>query len=370
VAGVRVPEPARRIAFLITSSGVGGAEHQVRDLALGMRVRGWDASAFEHLPRAGIETISLAMRQGSPDPRAFARLAAWLRRWRPTVLHAHMVHANLLARLVRPISRTPVVICTIHTQRQGARWRAVAYRATDRLSHLTTAVSDVARRDAVSAGAVPAGRIVVVPNGIDPGRWRHDIAARTRVRDEMGLGDTFLWLVAGRLTDAKDLPNLVAAVGELDVAQDQVRVAIAGTGPNEAALRSLVDSSGLASTILFLGGRDDVPALMSAADAYVMSSAWEGLPLVLLEAGASGLPIVATDVGGNREAVIDGEGGYVVPARDHVALAAAMERVMGLSEPERTSMGAAARRHIGSTFDITVVLDRWEQIYADVLARR
>jgi glycosyltransferase involved in cell wall biosynthesis len=119
-----------------------------------------------------------------------------------------------------------------------------------------------------------------------------------------------------------------------------------------------------------LGERSDVSDLMSAADAFVMSSAWEGLPLVLLEASASSLPIVTTDVGGNREAVSEGISGYVVPARDPAALSLGMQRLLDLDHAERLAMGAAARALMASTFDMTVVSARWQAIYGEHLKRR
>jgi glycosyltransferase involved in cell wall biosynthesis len=368
-----------RIAFLITSSGVGGAEHQVRDLALGLRSRGMEVAAvsmlpidssFEALMMSGIETSSLAMTRGIPDPRALGRLRAWLGTWRPDVLHAHMVHANLLARLARAITNVPVVVCTMHSQNQGPRWRSLAYRLTDRLSDVTTSVSAVARRDAVRTGAAPAGRIIVMHNGVDLSRYGPGEAARARSRQELNVAGVFVWLAAGRLTEAKDYPNLIAACGSLRHSNRDWRLVIAGSGPLDDALKRQVRAAGLDDKIQFLGQRADMPDVMRAADAFILSSAWEGLPLVLLEASASGLPIVATEVGGNGEAVIDGENGYLVPARDSGALAGAMSRVMDSTPEERARLGAAGRRHIVATFDMESVLDRWVQVYRDALAAR
>ena len=106
---------------------------------------------------------------------------------------------------------------------------------------------------------------------------------------------------------------------------------------------------------------------MSAADAFVMSSAWEGLPLVLLEASASSLPIVTTDVGGNREAVQDGLSGFLVAPRDAHALALGMRRLLGLDEGERLAMGAAARDLMATTFDMDAVSARWQAMYRSLL---
>jgi glycosyltransferase involved in cell wall biosynthesis len=365
-----------RITYLATSSWTGGAERQVHDLAVRMQQDGWDVNVismlplgptFADLPGLGIPTESLGMRRGFGDPRALVRLAVLLRDARTDVLHAHMVHANLLARLSRLVRRTPVVISTMHNQYQGARWRMVAYRLTDRLGDATTSVSEVARLDAIRLGAVAEDRIVTVPNGIELARFSRDDVARARLRHELALGDGFVWLAVGRLASAKDYPNLIEAFARLREAHDPGRLLILGAGPDEAIVRGRIEQAGLAGRVRLLGERPDVPDLMSAADAFVMSSAWEGLPLVLLEASASSLPIVTTDVGGNREAVHDGVTGFVVPPRDAEALAIAMRRLLDLDEGEREAMGRAARALMISTFDMDVVSARWQSMYRSLL---
>ena len=344
-----------RVTYLSTTSGGGGAERQVHDLAIRLADMGWDVSAvsmlpldvsFEGLPEAGVAVGSLGMRQGRPDPRALYRLARVLRERRPDVLHAHMVHAILLARLSRFAWRTPVVVSTMHSQYQGAAWRMVAYRATDRLSDATTSVSDVARRDAIRHGAVSSERIVTVPNGIDLGRYAPDAGGRARVRRDLGLGEGFVWLAVGRLTVAKDYPNLIRAFALLQQAGARSRLLIAGTGLEEGNVRSMIEAAGLGGDITLLGTRSDVPDLMRAADGFVMSSAWEGLPLVILEAAASSLPIVATDAGGNREAVLDGKTGFIVRPKDDRALADGMRRLLDLDAGDRRELGQAGRRHV------------------------
>jgi len=119
-----------------------------------------------------------------------------------------------------------------------------------------------------------------------------------------------------------------------------------------------------------LGVRRDIPDLLNATDAFVLPSLWEGMPLTLLEASATALPIVATDVGGNAEVVLEGKTGYLVPVRDTNALAQAMLRVMSLSEADRITMGQAGRKHIVQNFDLERVVDRWEALYRELLQRK
>jgi glycosyltransferase involved in cell wall biosynthesis len=367
-----------RVMYLTTASGVGGAEKQVHDLAVTMHARGWQVTAvsmlpladvFADLPAAGIPTFTLGMTRGRPSLRAVWRLHRFIRAERPHVLHCHMIHANLLGRLTHLLDRQPVVISTMHNQNQGGGWRRLAYRLTDRLSDRTTTVSRMALEAAVSQGLAPRSRMLLMPNGVDVEAYAPDRSARERIRRTLAPNGEFLWLAVGRLTAAKDYANMVAAFAHAaDGESASSRLVIAGEGPMARSVEALIEEAALGDRIRLLGPREDIPALMQAADGLVMSSAWEGLPLVLLEAGASGLPAVVTDVGGSRDVIVEGVTGHVVPPRDAVALAGAMSRVEGLSSEARRKMGLAAREHVTSRFDLDAVAARWEALYLDLLA--
>lgn len=145
---------------------------------------------------------------------------------------------------------------------------------------------------------------------------------------------------------------------------------IAGVGPEEAALRRLAKSLNITRNVRFLGLRRDIARLMSAADGYVMSSVREGMPLVLQEASASGLPVVATRVGGNTEVVADTVSGLIVPPRAPDLIASSMLQIMALPAPEREAMGAAGRERVRAHFEMDSVVDRWERLYEELLARK
>ena len=363
--------------YLVTSSGVGGAERQVRDLAIEFRRRNWTVTVVSMLPLEatlanlssdGIRTATLRMVQGIPDPRALVRLVRLLRATRPDVLHAHMVHANLLARLARLFVRLPLLVCTMHNQDEGGQWRYVAYRLTDRLTDVTTTVSALAMSEAVRRGAVQVERIRVVPNGVDLSVYHPGSDGRVEARAALGLGDDFTWLAAGRLTAAKAPNHLISAFASLEPRHLGARLLIAGDGELRQSLAEQIDRVGLREHVHLLGVRADLPSLMRAADGFVMSSLWEGLPLVLLEAAASGLPIVATDVGGSRDAVVDGESGFLVPPDNVLELAVAMDRMMRMPATDRQLMAARGRRHVADHFALPVVADAWERLYRSRLS--
>ncbi len=363
----------------------GGAEEQVMLLSLGLRVRGWCLKIVSLLPpsplsaeleNSDIPIASLGMRRGVPDPRAIFRLIRELRAFRPDVVHCHMPQANLLARAVRPLHSIPVVISTLHSltmeRVNGSSGRSleIAHGLTDRFSDLTTVICRAGVQRCVAGGAVPSGRITVVHNGVNTADYQPNADTRRRMRQELGVDDLFVWLAVGRFTPAKAFPDLIrASVKMFERSSQPAVLLICGQGQLEEQIRSLVRECGIDCHVRFLGLRRDIPQIMNAADGFVMSSHLEGLPMTLLEASATGLPMVATAVGGNPEIVLDGKTGFVVQPRDVDSLAVAMERMMNLSASERNAMSDAGRAHALERFDVESILDRWERLYSELIAR-
>jgi len=292
--------------------------------------------------------------------------------FRPQILHSHMFHANLAARLVRLFCPVPVVISTLHSvaessrETKGVRLRDFAYRLTDPLADMVTAVSEAVADRHRSHGAVRAAKLRVIPNGVDTSRYRPDPARRERARRELGIEERFVWLAAGRLLWKKDYASLLRAFARRP---DEVLL-LAGEGPEGDRLRQQARELGVDSRARFLGTREDLPALMNAADGFVLSSMFEGMPLVLLEAGASGLPIVATRVGGNAEVLPPEQRGWLVPPQKPAALARGMLRVLTMTEEERRATGVAARNFVLAHYLMDSVLDRWEDLYRRLLAEK
>jgi len=368
----------KNLVFIITSLAYGGAETQLVQLARRLTSRGWNVRVVSMIPpqafveefeQAGIPVFSLDMRRGVPDPRAIFRLAAILRRERPQVVHSHMVHANLLARLARPIARVPVLVCTAHNINEGGRLREIAYRFSDPLCDLTTQVSWAGLERYVKVGAVPSHKIRFLPNGVDAGKFRPDEHDRQCTREVLGIGETFTWLAVGRFDEAKDYSNMLRAFA-LVYRKREGLLLIAGQGPLREEAEGLAKDLMIADSVRFLGVRKDIPELMNAADAYVMSSAWEGMPIVLLEASSTGLPIVATDVGGNREVVLEGKSGFLVPPGEPETLAQAMLLLMERTPGERTFMGLIGRAHVIENYDMERIVDKWEALYNEFLKQK
>jgi glycosyltransferase involved in cell wall biosynthesis len=213
--------------------------------------------------------------------------------------------------------------------------------------------------------------LTVVPNGVDADLYR-PVAPEVRQarRQSLGLGERFAWLAVGRFEVAKDYPNMLRAFAQVHEREPHAVLLLVGRGALQAETEALTRDLALGDAVRFLGVRHDVPDLVSAADAYVMSSAWEGMPMVLLEAAAGGLPIVTTRVGGNQEAVLDGESGLLVPPNDANALGSAMRRLMALGEEERRRMGERGRTHVRTHHGLARVVDRWLEVYRDAQERK
>jgi glycosyltransferase involved in cell wall biosynthesis len=369
-----------KILLLSTSMGMGGADQQVLAGGRELQARGHQVMIVsltalgpmgEEASGLGIPTTSLHMSPGIPDPRGLIRLARLVRAWKPDVLHSHMVHANLLARALRVVVRVPALISTIHNINEGGRLRMALYRSTNRFVDRMTVVSQAAGDRFVADRIVPQELLSVIPNGVDISRFRA-VAPGTRqsIRHSLGLGREFVWLALGRFETAKDYPNMLRGFAQVLQQVPEAMLLLAGRGSLQGGLEALAQSLGTGGRVRFLGMRQDVPELMSAADGYVMSSAWEGMPIVLLEAASAGLPIVATRVGGNHEVVCHEESGFLVQPGDSQALADAMLRLMGLSDAQRRSMGERGRDHVRTEYGLSRMVERWEDLYHEVLAEK
>jgi glycosyltransferase involved in cell wall biosynthesis len=268
----------------------------------------------------------------------------------------------------------PVLISTAHNLREtsekgGPTWyKEVLYRLSDFLADRTTIICHAAYKRYVEVGAVPAKKFEVVPNGIDVGQFCPSPEARIAARKSLGLADSvFIWLAVGRLVEQKDYVTLLRAIEILP--EGEYKVLVAGSGPLLEPLKQETQRLQLEDKVQFLGASENIRHLYAAADAFVMSSIFEGLSAALLEASAMALPAVVTDVGGNTEIVTEGKTGFVVPAQDPQRLASAMQTLATLTPAEREQLGAAARAHCLEHYRFDFITDQWLALYARCLAR-
>lgn len=360
----------KKITLIITGLGMGGAERQVCDLADQFAAKGHQVLLIsmtgETVNRPLSANIEVAELNMAKTPAGFVK-AYWLaqrliKQFKPDVVHSHMLHANLFARLLRFSTRIPKLICTAHSSNEGGRGRMMAYRVTDALCDLSTNVSQEAVDAFIAQGAVPAKRMVAMPNGIDTLRFIFNPASRASLRAQLQLtNNTPLILAVGRLTEAKDYPNLLTAFNQLPSELNHVQLAIIGVGEEQANIEAFVAQLGLTTRVHFLGLQRNVHEWMSAADLFVLSSAWEGFGLVVAEAMANERVVVATDCGGVNEVL--GECGILVPVKNSVALAQGLQQGLALSPDVARELGHIARARVVERYSLESQTNKWLGLY-------
>lgn len=358
-----------RILMVVTGMSMGGAERLVADMSdaipADVTIAYLKGPMQVHPRRADVATTCLELESAQALVPASLRYLRLVRDFRPDIVHAHMFHAALLARLLHPFASGPRLISTMHTSYDGGRVRAMTFRATEWLSDLSTNVSREAIDTYAEHGAVAPDRMIPVYNGIDVARFQPVPGARERIRAEFAIPeDSRLLLAVGRLNWSKDYPNLFQALTRLDPTFEY-RMLIAGDGPHRERLKAMVDTLGLAPRVRFLGLRNDVPTLMSAADAFVLSSVKESFGLVVGEAMACECVVVATDAGGIREVM--GDDPFLVPVCDPDALAAAIQAACALDPERAAARRRAARRRIVERFSFDRMIQSWMDVYARLL---
>lgn len=357
------------IFHVLTSFHVGGGERVAVDLAVRQHALGHrvtvvsleappDGPLSGELTRAGVRVRRVVKKPHGVDPTLTFRLAALFARQRADVVHTHnplpLIYAAPAARLVRAR-----VVHTKHgANAASARSRALRRRVAA-FAHSFVAVSDETAEQARREHEAPLGRITVVRNGIDLSRFGPDADTRAAVRAELGIAaEAPVIGSVGRLIELKNHALLMEAVEPL--LAEGVELMIIGDGPAMQSLQQRRDQSAYPQAIHLLGARGDVPRLLTALDVFAMSSNSEGLPLVVPEAMATGLPVVCTAVGGLPSVVDDGQTGYLVPARDAGALTARLRELLDDVDACRR-LGERARQ---------VALDRYsaDRMVADYAA--
>jgi len=362
-----------KIAFVITGLGVGGAEKVVTSLADALVQKGHEViivyltgSALVLPVNPDIRIIDLEVNSIKGMIFAYFKLRQILLDFKPDVVHSHMVHANILTRLLRLTVPMPRLISTAHNVNEGGSLRMLFYRLTDRLTNISTNVSQEAVDSFIEQKAVKPGRMIAVHNGIDTNLFSCCKDERMALRNEMGLDENIRVLLAvGSFTEQKDYPNLLNAFASISSSGIDAYLLIVGDGPLRSDIEALAATLGIIDKVRFLGLRHDVPALMSGCDVFVLSSAWEGFGLVVAEAMACERVVVATDCGGVREVV--GDAGFLVPPRDSDKLSRALTEALELPEEDRMRLGLLARERVESFYSMDAALEKWSRLYQQTL---
>lgn len=352
-----------KILYVITGLGLGGAEKVLVDLADQMNALGHNVKIAyltgEVLVKpkcTDIEIIALRLNSVKHFLLASRRYQQLIKRFKPNVIHAHMVHANIFSRLNRTVCSTPKLICTAHSSNEGGKVRMLAYRLTNRLSDINTNVSQEATQAMLNKGAFTKSNVVTVYNGINLNKFKNDPKSIRREQNTLNL------IAVGRFTDAKDYPNLINAFAELkkNVMTD-IKLTIVGDGELRSQIEAMIKQLDLDNDIVLLGRRSDIPELLSQADIFVLASKHEGLPTVVIEAMACECYVVATDCGGSAEIV--GDTGQLVPIQDSKALATALQAAINLSNEDKKNNNNKARARVEHLFSLQTSVQKWLELY-------
>ncbi len=388
-------EPHERAAPLrvlhVMESTIGGTRRHLRDVAAaqagaGHRVLVVAATLrmpevrgdFARLRQVGVEVRELdmvrAIRPGT-DARHLAELRGVLRQWRPDVVHTHSSKAGVLGRLASKSTGIGARVHTPHTfaflfDAMFSSGKRRLFRAIEsslgRLTHRLVAVSESERATIAESGVVDPGIVRVVPNGVDPAAFRGTAATP---REDLGIpADAPLLATIGLLNVAKGQDLALRALATPTAAA--AHLLIVGHGEEREALEALGAELGLAERVHFLGWRDDVPGLLGTCDGLLLPSRWEGMPYIVLEAMAAGLPIVATRVDGARELVVEGEHGFLADVGDVQDLARAIGRWLACDPQRRRELGRASRERVEAHYTLEHMRERLDQVYREALEER
>ena len=345
---------------------------------------GAEGSLIEELRGHGVplHVVAPLVRQVSPadDLRAFLALRALMRdpRGGPRydVVHTHSSKAGVLGRLAARAAGVPVIVHTVHGwsfHDRLARSRRALWVSLEKLgARCGDALVAVCASDVEKGLAAGIGRresYSLIRSGIELERFGHPRVGRAALRAQLGIpADAPVVGSVTRLSEQKAPLDLADAFARIRESHPAARLVIVGDGPLRGRVEERLRELGSAGHALLTGLRRDVPELMGIFDVFVLTSLWEGLPRVLPQAMASGLPIVCTGADGSGEAVRDGENGFLVPRGDPAALAAAVARLLG-DAPLRRQMGMAGQRR-APEFGAARMVEQLDALYRRLLASK
>jgi len=374
-----------KTCHLITGLDIGGAEIQLYHLVT--RINHESFSPFvvsmlepgpvgTMLSDVGIPVYSLGMRKGIKSffshLRGAYRLYKIIQREKPDIIILYMYHAILLGRLIGRLAGVYSIIASFRVSPANdfmGQIENFALRCTSWVDTLTCVNSEKVAAEWLAHKVMPLKKLRIVPNGVVLSKF-----ISSSLRNKAGhlyprrSNNSFIWVAIGRLTLQKDFFNLIDAFARVAKSFSDSGLYVAGDGPLKHELKSKIKKMGLKDRVYFIGICKDIPSFLSRGNALVLSSLWEGSPNVILEAMAAGLPIVATDIGGVRELVSDGENGFLVPCHEPMSLAETMMHLMKLTDQKRKQMGKKGREIVQKKYNIKIIVKKWEALYEEVLS--
>lgn len=362
------------ILFCITELDPGGAERAFVHILSRLDRTRWHPRVIclsghgelvEDLERLNIEVICL---NGNPRRpiQILSRLYREIRQFHPMLIQSFLFHANILSRIAGRLAGVPALVSGIRVAEKRSNSYLKLDRWTERWATKHICVSEAVRRFSIEQGGLTPEKLIVIPNGIDQERFKY---ATPIPREQLGYTSSdVLALFVGRLDSQKGVTDLLEVALRLKEKCPQLKCLIAGTGPEEQRLRDAVNQLELTESVRFLGRRDDVPALMKTADFFVFPSRWEGMPNVILEAMAAGLPIVTTNVEGIDQLLEHDLSAEIVPIGDLKQFSASVQKLIQNVEL-RQQYAEQAKHRLSTEFDWQSIADQYQDLYEQIIAR-
>lgn len=363
-----------KIVYLMTDLAMGGAEIQVlrmckymnlnkHNIVLITMIKPESQLLENEMNNNGVKIYSLDMNKGKASFSAYRKFIDIVKKEKPDVIHSHMVHANFLLRVASPFLHKSIKINTVHGEEEFLGKRKLIYQMSDFLIDYTVCCGKILYEQALNNKIVNKRKLKYVCNGINLEEYQFNEQIRKDIRRKYNIGNRFVWITVGRLSEVKNQSFLLSEFKKvLEEGLDSCLM-IVGNGELKDNLIDKAKKLHIEENVLFLGKRQDVSSWLSAADAFVLSSIHEGLPLSLQEAAAVGLPIVSTDVGGCNEIVKSDYNGYLCESNKENSLSVAMIKLQKLDKPNRMLMGINSQNIVKENFDINSIMEKWLDLY-------
>jgi len=369
-----------RLMHLVLSLNTGGLEMVVINLLKVMDHRIYtpilccleeEGSLIHEVEKLGIKTVVLGKKRKGIDYPLIFRLAKILKQEKIDIIHSHNPTPYFYGTIAGKIANVPAIIYTKHGRNPIRNKRELLLRRF--LSYMTdkiVAVSDDAGNVAINDEKINPEKVVTIFNGIDIDRYQTNIDVASK-KHEIGLSDDdFVIGIVARLSPEKDHNTLLDAFHiVLDNVDQSVKMVIVGDGILREELEQKAKSISINDKVIFLGERHDVPELLAIFDLFALSSITEGISLTLLEAMATGLPVVATNAGGNTEIVLDNQTGFIVPPKDPNRMAEAIMTIIKNNDMAN-QMRERGKDRVSKKFSLETMRDQYEQIYQQALLHK
>lgn len=371
-----------RIVHIITGLNIGGAETMLYKLLSGTDKASFDEMVISltaygpmaaKIEKLGVKVKYLGLKRSIPNPLIILKLIKLLKREKADLVQTWMYHADLIGGLAAKMAGIPVIWnVRNNTFDSKVKWTTlmtvkISAKLTTLIPEKVICCSQEACRIHIKQGYA-IKKMVVIPNGFNLNEFSPNLAAKIRLREELGLkSDDLIIGIIARYDPQKDHKTFFRAVAEINGNMPGVHFILAGDGiswDNDELVGDIY-SYGVEDVCHLLGRRDDIAYLTSALDISCLSSTGEAFPNVLGEAMACGVPCVTTDAGDS--ALIVGDTGIVVPPNNPAALAEALRQMIEMGDAGRRALGEKARRRVLERFNLPDIVSKYEDLYRRIL---